>query len=147
LSWIKPCLLQRCLQPKISLPCSIGPYLFQAFQELCLVQQGMLASPLSTLPDHWKYEWGEKYLPAQYYKHLHAHLPKPVANKWLWKSACVLTAKVFAWLLVNDRLNTQDLLVRRHWNVSECKNCVLCPTQPFEDRLHLFFNCNFSARI
>lgn len=35
--------------------------------------------------------------------------------------------KVFAWLLFFDRLNTKDLLVRRHWRSDQENNlCVLC---------------------
>ena len=56
--------------------------------------------------------------------------------------------KVFGWLLFFDRLNTKDLLVRRHWrSIQEDNNCVLCHAHCFEDRLHLFFSCNFSYRI
>ena len=54
---------------------------------------------------------------------------------------------LFAWMLIMDRLNTQDILERRHWNVSDCNHCVLCPTQTKEDRDHLFFSCNFSCRV
>jgi hypothetical protein len=55
--------------------------------------------------------------------------------------------KFFAWLLLVDHLNTRDLLVRRHWNVTRDKHCVLCPTRTYEDRFHLFFECNFSQRV
>jgi hypothetical protein len=55
--------------------------------------------------------------------------------------------KVFAWLLLSDRLNTRDLLKRRHWKVTEDEHCVLCPGRIFEDRIHLFFECTFSSRI
>jgi hypothetical protein len=55
--------------------------------------------------------------------------------------------KVFAWLLLSDRLNTKDLLKRRHWNVTEDYTCHLCHSQVYEDRVHLFFDCKFSARV
>ena len=62
-------------------------------------------------------------------------------------SACTMKFKVFAWLLVKDRLNTKDLLKQRHWDVTENHNCALCPVGAYEDRQHLFFTCNFSQRV
>ena len=58
-----------------------------------------------------------------------------------------LKIKVFAWLLVSDRLNTRDMLRRRNWNVTSDYDCVLCPTHVTEDWMHLFFDCNFRVRI
>ena len=56
--------------------------------------------------------------------------------------------KVFGWLLLYDRLNTKDLLIRRHWgSPQEDNSCVLFHSHALEDRLHLFFTCNFSCRI
>lgn len=55
--------------------------------------------------------------------------------------------KMFAWLLLSDRLNTKDMLQRRHWQVTNDYNCLLCSARIHEDRDHLFFNCNFSIRI
>ena len=58
-----------------------------------------------------------------------------------------LFRSMFAWLMLSDRLNTRDMLQRRHWNVTEEFHCVLCPTRAHEDRDHLFFTCAFSQRI
>ena len=54
---------------------------------------------------------------------------------------------MFAWLLLSDRINTRDMLQRRHWNVTEDTHCELCVANAYEDKLHLFFDCNFSKRI
>lgn len=54
---------------------------------------------------------------------------------------------MFAWLLISDRLNTKDLLVRRHWKVTEDHTCVMCSARVYEDRQHLFFDCLFSQRV
>jgi hypothetical protein len=123
------------------------PLSAQAYQELMVVQQGMRDFPLSVTPDVWIYDWGDKILPSSYYASLHAHLMVPPVFKWIWKSACMMNTKVFAWLLLNDRLNTKDLLVRRNWKEAEDNFCKLCPTRTYEDRLHLFFTCNFSCRV
>ena len=56
---------------------------------------------------------------------MHSHLPTIEPCKWLWSSRCTLKIKVFAWLLFFDRLNTKDMLVRRHWRAVEDDNlCV-----------------------
>jgi hypothetical protein len=39
------------------------------------------------------------------------------------------------------------MLQRRQWNAIETTHCVLCPLKPREDRIHLLFDCNFSAGI
>ena len=49
---------------------------------------------------------------------------------------------------VNDRLNTRDMLLRRHWRSEDDDNlCPMCVAQLHEDRDHLFFKCNFSTRV
>ena len=55
--------------------------------------------------------------------------------------------KMFAWMLIMDRLNTQDMLERRHWNVSDSNLFVLCHAGVKEDRDHLFFNYLFGTRV
>jgi hypothetical protein len=39
------------------------------------------------------------------------------------------------------------MLLRRHWNVTQNHNCILCHERVLEDWRHLFFNYNFSTRI
>ena len=65
----------------------------------------------------------------------------------IWKCKVVLRIKVFAWLLFTDRLNTKEMLKRRHWNIFDGDSCVLCPLHVVEDWRHLFFLCNFSVRV
>jgi hypothetical protein len=66
--------------------------------------------------------------------------------KWIWRSACTLKFKVFGWLLLMDRLNTRDMMQRRHWHVED-DTCILCSLLVHEERVHLLFTCNFSQRI
>jgi hypothetical protein len=51
------------------------------------------------------------------------------------------------YLVVIVRQNTRDLLQRRHWKVIDDKHCELYPLHMCEYRVHLFFECNFSARV
>nr|XP_045086367.1 uncharacterized protein LOC120967116 [Aegilops tauschii subsp. strangulata] len=57
---------------------------------------------------------------------------------WFWKG----TAKGYS-----PKLNTKDMVDRRHWHLEDGVSCVLCPLHTRETRDHLFFNCNFSVRI
>jgi hypothetical protein len=123
------------------------PLSLQAYQELVELQDIMQSNPLSESKDVWKYCWGEKYTAKSFYTHIHSHIQVPRIYKWLWNSCCIMKTKVFAWLLLSDRLNTRDLLQRRHWKVTEDTHCVLCPGKVYEDRIHLFFECNFSVRV
>jgi hypothetical protein len=95
----------------------------------------------------WTYCWGDKYTAAKFYAHIQSHLQVPKVFHWLWKSSCRMSAKFFAWMLLQDRLNTRDMLHCRHWRVTEDKHCVLGPLHAHEDRIHLFFECNLSQRI
>ena len=107
----------------------------------------MLDHPLSLDQDNWSYRWGDKYTSAQFYKLIHAHIQVPPVFKSIWKSCCTMKIKMFAWLLLRDRLNTRDMLQRRHWRVTDETHCELCPLRVHEDRIHLFFDCNFSVRV
>jgi hypothetical protein len=54
--------------------------------------------------------------------------------------------KVFAWLLLMDRLNTRDMMIRRHWQLQTGANCVMCNQNHLETRDHLFIECPFAKR-
>jgi hypothetical protein len=123
------------------------PLSIEAYGEFQELQEIMRSSPLSLEPDVWGYVWGERYTAASFYTHIHAHIQTPRVYKWLWKSCCIMSHKTFAWLLLVDRLNTRDMLHRRHWNTIDDKHCELCPLRAHEDRIHLFFQCNFSSRV
>ena len=58
----------------------------------------------------------------------------------------LLGGQVFHWLLFMDRLNTTDMMVRRHWHVEGGKDCVMCSNGQLESRDHLFFSCPFAKR-
>jgi hypothetical protein len=54
--------------------------------------------------------------------------------------------KVFAWLLLMDRLNTRDMMIGRHWYLPTGANCVMCNQNHLETRDHLFIECPFAKR-
>ena len=52
--------------------------------------------------------------------------------------------KVFAWLILAERINTKNMLRRRHYHVDDDANCVLCNWIVEETVEHMFFTCPFS---
>ena len=50
--------------------------------------------------------------------------------------------KFFAWLLLNDGLNTRNLLRRRSKYLDQGYNYVLCHENVEETASHLFFDCS-----
>jgi hypothetical protein len=118
-----------------------------AYQELLDLKQIMVDNPVSVQPDVWSNDWGPTYTAALFYRRIHAHIKTPSVYKWLWKSCCMMRHKMFAWLLLSDHINTRDFLQRRHWHVQDDTHCELYPGHLYEDRAHLFFDCQFSRQI
>ena len=75
-----------------------------------------------------------------------AHLPRDLALNSIWKSRSLPMLKVFAWLLMHDRLNTRDLMLRKNWHLNTGPDCVLCDSAVIESRDHLFFECVFAQQ-
>lgn len=64
---------------------------------------------------------------------------------WIWESKCTMKIKVFGWLLLIDRLNTRDMLDRKHCAPQGVPlTCVLCGQNIRETLSHFFFQCSFS---
>lgn len=57
----------------------------------------------------------ERYTSSRYYQFFFGELVADQAYRWIWKSKCTMKLKVFAWLLLSDRLNTKNMLRRRHY--------------------------------
>jgi hypothetical protein len=85
--------------------------------------------------------------PSKVYLHAFKHLEIHQPSCWIWKSKCNSKHKFYAWLVLHDRINTKDMLLRRHWHVTDNHFCILCHSNSLEDWRHLFFNCVFSSRI
>jgi hypothetical protein len=125
------------------------PLSVQAYDELQSLQEIIHNTSLSAeTSDSWILKSGNGiFKPSKIYKQAFSHIVTDPASKWLWKSKCTSKHKFFAWLILHDRINTKDMLLRRQWHVTDNHNCVLCHEGVLEDWRHLFFNCNFSSRI
>jgi hypothetical protein len=71
-------------------------------------------------------------------------LPQDRALNSIWKSKCLPKLRIFAWLLLQDRLNTKDIMQRKNWHIEEGPACVLCTNSTLETRDHLFFECSLA---
>jgi hypothetical protein len=64
--------------------------------------------------DSWIYIWGQhRYSSSKYYHYHFRDIQPNLTILWIWKSKCIPKIKFFAWLLLNDRLNTRNILRRR----------------------------------
>ena len=67
----------------------------------------------------------------------------PSLGSWKWNARQKLI-KFFCWLLLPNRLNTRNMLRRRHYNVGTTYNCTICNLGTEETVEHLFFHCDFA---
>jgi hypothetical protein len=97
----------------------------------------------NTEKDIWGFQWGDFFSAKKVYEAILNPPEAAVPFRWIWKSCCLPKHKFFFWLLLMDRLNTKDLMTRKHFYV-ESTDCVLCQNDLYEDMIHLFFQCDFS---
>jgi hypothetical protein len=96
--------------------------------------------------DSWIYIWGQyRYSSSKYYHYHFRDIQPNLTILWIWKSKCIPKIKFFAWLLLNDRLNTRNILRRRRKFFEDGYSCVLCLEDVEESVEHLFFDCNSTA--
>jgi len=153
-----PSLFAFAKEPRISfwkirsaeslLDCFRGPMSKQAYNEFLELQHDL--SLLSPVPpdalDVWSFIWGQqRYSSNKYYQYQFSSLKPHRTITWIWKAKCVPKIKFFSWLLLNDRLNTRNMLRRRNKFLEEGYNCVLCQTNSEETIEHLFFGCSSSV--
>jgi hypothetical protein len=116
----------------------------EAFGELLQLQTLMHSVPFSDDKDQWlPFSSSSVFNVSKAYKALMGtHIVNP-AIKWLWKTCCQYKHKVFFWLLLNDRLNSRELLHRKGFFLPDY-SCALCNSSGMESRNHLFFQCPFA---
>lgn len=106
-----------------------------------LIQEMVISQDL----DQWTYQWNsQQYQSKKVYNLFFSHIQPAGPITSIWKSKCTLKLKVFIWLLLMDRLNTKELLQRKHFNTQGGIMCVTCNSMLTEDSLHLFFTCPFA---
>ncbi|KAJ1690987.1 hypothetical protein LUZ63_015142 [Rhynchospora breviuscula] len=63
----------------------------------------------------------------------------------LWKIKAPLKVRIFLWLLLQNRLLTQENLLLRGWPAIQ--SCITCQTPTMETAPHLFIHCPFAHRL
>jgi hypothetical protein len=125
-----------------SLPLSV-----EAFQEWQEVSMLIEATPIQDqLTDKRTFVWGNAYTPSKFYNFLFARLPRDEVLNAIWKSKALPKLKVFSWLLFMDRLNTLDIMKRKHWYVESGYDCSMCTADTLESSQHLFVRCDFATQ-
>lgn len=119
----------------------------QAHDELTQMHQVISDTDLSEDGnDTWSYIWGATTFKAKnYYEFCFRNIEVHAAYNWLWSSKSIPKHKVFGWLLMSDRLNTRNMLKRRHYNIGSNLDYLLCGSHTEETVEHLFFHCTFST--
>jgi ribonuclease HI len=72
---------------------------------------------------------------------------KPLNASWrqrIWKDDCPMKLKLFAWLLIENRLLVWEKLQARGWEGPS--RCILCKSAS-ETTLHVFIHCSFIRAI
>jgi hypothetical protein len=92
------------------------PLSVQAHDELADLQ--VILHNASLIPesnDSWIFKLGNKgFRPNNVYKQAFDHIAIDLSSCWIWKSKCISKHKFLAWLILHDRINTKDMLLRRH---------------------------------
>ena len=77
------------------------------------------------------------------YKHLQKKESASPFSKNIWKSAAMLRYKIFVWLILHERVNVRNLLLRKNFHLPNY-NCEICNCSCEETSLHLFWDCPFA---
>jgi hypothetical protein len=93
--------------------------------------------------DEWSFPWGNKFSTSKLYRVLIGDhiVPNPMLD--IWKTCIVPRQKFFSWLLLNGKLNSKEMMLKKNFYV-EFSECILCDTNILESIIHLFFECSFS---
>ena len=118
----------------------------EAYEEYEQVTEILAVAASHDNADCRNFVWGTaSYTAAKYYKFIFSRVPQNRALDLVWASKCLPKLRVFLWLLIHDRLNTKDLMIRKHWNFDGGPHCVLCSQSMLESTDHLFFLCPFAV--
>lgn len=99
-------------------------------------------------PDAWSFVWGaDRYRPRDFYDFCYREVVPPNYLAEIWETKCTMKHRVFAWLMLVDRLNTRDMLQRRNYNIGSDFTCMTCTVGARETRNHLFLVLRWSAGI
>jgi hypothetical protein len=142
--YVEEAVLTEYTEDLFNLPLSQESY--EKFNELEIICQNATKKILLGQKDNWCYIWGNsEYSSKKAYKALIGSQPAIPPFSWLWRSSCQSKHKFFFWLLLNDILNTRNLLGRKRM-VLQTYNCASLDCDREETIQHLFSTCPFAER-
>ena len=65
----------------------------------------------------------------------------------IWKAKVPSKVQFFGWLLVSNKLSTDDVLQRRFPSISGCPSCCPLCHRDADNRDHLFRTCSFASKV
>jgi hypothetical protein len=123
------------------------PLSIEAHEELVQLQELFNNHQLDPMtPDSWDFVWGSsKFKTRDFYDFCFRYIRPPEYIAMIWKSKCMMKHKVFAWLMLVDRINTRDMLRRRNLDIGTNFSCMTCDSGQDATRNHLFFGSGFTT--
>ncbi|KAJ4772002.1 RNA-directed DNA polymerase (reverse transcriptase)-related family protein [Rhynchospora pubera] len=93
----------------------------------------------------WKWSTTGEYSSASSYRILADPGMRSPYHILLWKIKAPPKVRIFLWLILLDRILTQQNLARRNW--PSITSCQCCSEGCMETSVHLFVHCTFAKQI
>lgn len=93
----------------------------------------------------WKWEPGGVYTASSIYKVMMGGGLTRDEHAGLWKAKVSPTVKIFAFLMLKNRILTHEVMLRRNMTCS--LPCVLCGNCPIESAMHIFYLCPYAVHV
>lgn len=157
LAEVFPALFSHCLRPNISVKGALrGPMITllrprlsqAAISDMCLLDDCLQAVTLTDRPDRraLAVPSREDFSTRGAYRALHATDQADPGAARVWKTKLPSKVKFFAWLLINDRLNTRANLFHKNIRTLEESFCESC-AGVLETDTHIFAVCANSSEV
>ncbi|XP_078156578.1 uncharacterized protein LOC144552471 [Carex rostrata] len=134
---------QPCLtQPTISLGDAVGiAHVFQPEDDK--LKEATLNSELDQI--EWKWNSKGVYTARSLYATMISAGKMQWPFKEVWSSRATPTVRIFANLLLRNKILTHDVMETRRMNC--VLGCVMCDNCPVESGLHLLFLCTYATHV
>lgn len=93
----------------------------------------------------WLWTKDKEYSANSFYKIVISAGKTKWPYRFIWQLKIPPTVRVFAFLLLQGRLLTHDVMLHRGIHCES--RCAVCQNCSMETSLHLFFRCSFSRRV
>ncbi|KAJ1693012.1 hypothetical protein LUZ63_009710 [Rhynchospora breviuscula] len=127
---------------------STNHLLSYGLKDILMYKDFFLASVATHSDNHeplWRWSANGTYSSASAYSVLADPGTRTEYHNKLWILKAPPRVKIFLWLLLLNRLLTQQNLILRNWPAND--GCPSCTGHEFETAMHLFVDCNFARNI